>query len=194
MSLTASGKAVRVTAEGDPTPPDDTCAEPKAEAATVADVYLEQRPRLLRFLGKRLGRAEAEDVVQQSFLRLLSRQADDRDEVAQPRNYLFRIAWNLANDADDRARRQFSSAHIPLDDVELAGSNQLAALEARDELDRLEALICRMKPRTREIFLAHRLDGYSYREIAALTGLSVKGVERHMSLAIAFIDRRLGVR
>jgi RNA polymerase sigma-70 factor (ECF subfamily) len=56
-------------------------------------------------------------------------------------------------------------------------------------LQRLELALQRLKPRTREIFLAHRIDGYSYVEIAALTGLSVKGVEKHMSRAIAFIDR-----
>jgi RNA polymerase sigma-70 factor (ECF subfamily) len=50
----------------------------------------------------------------------------------------------------------------------------------------------RLRPLTREIFMAHRLDGYTYREIAARTGLSVKRVEKHMSRAIAQLDEILG--
>jgi RNA polymerase sigma-70 factor (ECF subfamily) len=51
-----------------------------------------------------------------------------------------------------------------------------------------------LKPITRQIFLAHRVDGYSYGEIAERTGLSVKGVEKHMSRAIAHIDRAFAQR
>ena len=69
--------------------------------------------------------------------------------------------------------------------------DQVAVLESRDTLRRLEAAISKLKPKTREIFLAHRLDGLSYAEIAELTGLSVKGVEKQMSKAIAKIDRLL---
>jgi RNA polymerase sigma-70 factor (ECF subfamily) len=39
--------------------------------------------------------------------------------------------------------------------------------------------------------LAHRIDGFTYAEIAERTGLSVKGVEKQMSKAIAKIDRLL---
>ena len=56
-------------------------------------------------------------------------------------------------------------------------------------LDRLEQALLRLSPRTREIFLAHRLDGYTYSEIAHRTGLSVKTVEKHMTRAIAALDR-----
>lgn len=64
-------------------------------------------------------------------------------------------------------------------------------LESRDTLRRLEFAISKLKPKTRAIFLAHRLDGLSYNEIAELTGLSVKGIEKQMSKAIAKIDRLL---
>ena len=48
-----------------------------------------------------------------------------------------------------------------------------------------------LKPKTRAIFLAHRVHGLSYAEIANRTGLSVKGVEKQMSKAIAHLDRML---
>ena len=49
----------------------------------------------------------------------------------------------------------------------------------------------RLKPLTRQIFLACRLDGYSYAEIAEQTGLSIRGVEKQMSRAIKQLGRHL---
>ena len=66
-----------------------------------------------------------------------------------------------------------------------------SAEEARDTLRRVEAAVLRLRPKTREIFMAHRVEGLSYAEIAQRTGLSVKGVEKQMSKAIAAIDRTL---
>jgi RNA polymerase sigma-70 factor (ECF subfamily) len=58
-------------------------------------------------------------------------------------------------------------------------------------LKRLEAAVLALPRKTREIFMAHRIDGLSYGEIAKITGLSVKRVERHMARAIYGIDRGL---
>ena len=69
--------------------------------------------------------------------------------------------------------------------------DQVAVLESRDTLRRLEQAMGKLKPKTREIFLAHRIHGFTYAEIAERTGLSVKGVEKQMSKAIAKIDRLL---
>jgi RNA polymerase sigma-70 factor (ECF subfamily) len=83
--------------------------------------------------------------------------------------------------------------HVPADDAVLTGTDTEAQLEARDMLERLETAMLRLRPLTREIFMAHRLDGYTYREIAERTGLSLKRVEKHMSRAIAQLDDVLGM-
>jgi RNA polymerase sigma-70 factor (ECF subfamily) len=49
----------------------------------------------------------------------------------------------------------------------------------------------RLRPKTREIFMAHRVEGLSYSEIAERTGLSVKGVEKQMGKALVQLDRYL---
>ena len=58
-------------------------------------------------------------------------------------------------------------------------------------LRRLECAMATMDPLPRELFLALRLDGLSYDEIAARTGLTVPEVERHIAEAIAHLDREL---
>jgi RNA polymerase sigma factor (sigma-70 family) len=67
--------------------------------------------------------------------------------------------------------------------------DELGRLEARDSLRRLETAMIRLKPRSRDIFLAHRLDGMTYLEIAEKTGLSVKRVEKIMSKTIGQLTR-----
>jgi RNA polymerase sigma-70 factor (ECF subfamily) len=62
---------------------------------------------------------------------------------------------------------------------------------AAEELARMEAIVRRMPRLTRDIFMAHRLDGMAYHEIARRTGLTVRQVERHMARAIADLDRGL---
>ena len=58
-------------------------------------------------------------------------------------------------------------------------------------LARLERAMATMDRRSREIFLAHRLDALSYEEIAARTGLMTQEVEQHIAHAIFHLDREL---
>jgi len=58
-------------------------------------------------------------------------------------------------------------------------------------LARLERAMATMERRSREVFLAHRLDALSYDEIAARTGLTVAEVEQHIARAIFHLDREL---
>lgn len=53
-----------------------------------------------------------------------------------------------------------------------------------EKLRRLEEAALSMPKLQREIFMAHRLDGMPYEEIARRTGLTVRQVERHIGRAI----------
>lgn len=181
----SEGRAV--VAEGEPLPPEDRVRS--TPGAGLDALYREHRPRLLRFLRRRTSNDNAADLVQQVFARMAALSVEYQRGIANPAGYLHRSAANLIVDEAKMATRRAAGRHVSTDDIELSALDQLAALEARDMLQRLEVALQRLKPRTREIFLAHRIDGYSYVEIAALTGLSVKGVEKHMSRAIAFVDR-----
>ena len=64
-------------------------------------------------------------------------------------------------------------------------------LDDAEILRRLERGMRTVPRRTREVFLAHRLDDMTYGEIAERTGLSVRDVERHIARAICAIDRSL---
>lgn len=181
------GRCDCAVVEPDPLPPLNDHGT--VEHLCLDALYREQRPSLLRFLRRRTSSDRALDIVQQTFLRVADAVATRSHPIANPVGYLHRTAANLAIDDARADVRRFSSGHIPVDAVELMAPDQVAALEARDMLNRLEHAMRRLKPRTREIFLAHRIDGFTYVEIAARTGLSVKSIEKHMSRAIAVVDR-----
>ena len=61
--------------------------------------------------------------------------------------------------------------------------------DSPERLKRLEQAVGRLPLITRETFLARRVDGLSYAEIAKLTGLSERQVERHMARAICRLVR-----
>lgn len=167
--------------------PDDHAVVRPAEWRFAA-LYRAQAPRLLRYFARRVGREEAHDLVQEAFACFIAAVSRQPRKVERPDAYLSTIARNLVAKRGRTAVRRSTALHVSTEDVALTGPNPEAHLEARDVLDRLETAMLRLRPMTREIFMARRIDGYTYREIAERTGLSLKRVEKHMSRAIAQLD------
>ncbi len=178
----------RFVSANEPLPPDDLARSSSPELDLL---YRRERPRLLRYLAARTSPDAAQDIVQHLFARIVARADRDDAQIASPSAYLRQGARNLVTDQAKAAARRSQHFHVPIDDVAVAGPDPVSALEARDKLARLQEAVSRLKPLTREIFLARRVDGYSYAEIAEQTGLSVKGVEKQMAKAIRLLRRHL---
>jgi RNA polymerase sigma-70 factor (ECF subfamily) len=162
------------------------------EAVCLDALYREESPRLVRSLSRRTSsREEARDLVQDIFCRMARLGAAGSLRLDRPQAYLSRIATNLLRDRAKQASRHMAASHMAADEGTLPGLDQQRLLESRDMLTRVEAAMLKLRPKTREIFMAHRIDGLSYAEIAERMGLSIKGVEKQMSKAIAQIDRLL---
>jgi RNA polymerase sigma factor (sigma-70 family) len=169
----------------------DADAAPQEARARLNDLYREHSPAMVRRLTRQTGcRDTALEIAQEAFLRLVRMRPGRFVGIEQAEAYLRRVTTNLLYDWG----RAHASAERSSADLEIVSSglvDQVAVLEARDTLRRLELAMGKLKPKTRAIFLAHRLDGLTYCEIAEQTGLSIKGVEKQMSKAIAKIDRLL---
>lgn len=177
-----------------PGPPDEAflqaCGASREASEQIEELYRQHSPALVRHLARRTGCSElARELANEAFLRIIRLAPAKLRSIEQPQAYLWSISANLLRDwgrgeaLDERSR---------LGDPSFDGMiDQVAVLETRDTLRRLEQAIGKLKAKTREIFLAQRIEGLSYAEIAARTGLSVKGVEKQMSKAIAKIDRIL---
>jgi RNA polymerase sigma factor (sigma-70 family) len=136
---------------------------------------------------RRRGRSEqdADDLVQEAFVRLAC--YERKQPVEKPEAFLMRTALNLSVDAyRTRASR---GEEVLLDDVVLVDTAPRAedVLLSRERLARLSECVARLNDKTRAIFLAHRVDGLSYREIGRLHGLSISSVEKHVAKAALLV-------
>lgn len=133
------------------------------------------------------GSAAAEDYLHSAFLRLEDYRRTH--EVQNPAGFLVRTAVNIA--ADEARRPSSRNADPrPVDDlIDIADSEPLAdeVFAARTRLERVKAGLAQLSPRTREIFLMHRVEGLKYREIASELGITVSAVEKHVAKAALFL-------
>jgi RNA polymerase sigma factor (sigma-70 family) len=150
--------------------------------------YRAHRNSLFHFLRRKAGPEEAPDLVQEVFARAAG--SEQRHQLINPGGFLRRIAQNLLI---DRARRQKSSPAIffPLreDSDAVTPAAQEWNLEAADLLRLYETAVDAMPPKTRRVFLMHRVDELTYREIHELLGISIATVEYHMMKALNQISK-----
>ncbi len=157
----------------------------------MQELYRRHSPRLIRQLTRATGSGDiARDLVHDTFVRLMRMNPISFGRIDRPEAFLQRISVNLLRD-HGRGRVHSERAQKALAVVSDPTFDQVSVLEYRETLARLERAMAKLKPRTREIFLAQRIEGLSYAEIAERTGLSIKGVEKQMSKAIAKIDRMI---
>ncbi|OAN55752.1 RNA polymerase subunit sigma-24 [Sphingobium sp. TCM1] len=175
---------------GDTARPLSSENRPTSSPIGLEELHRIHSRRLFRFFARHGARQDAADLVQDCFIRLAgAREKRPETAIERPEAYLSTIALNLLRERARVAARRRMAYHIPADEVPLAGNDPIAALEARDQLERLEASLARLSQKSRSVFLAHRRDGTSYKEIANQEGLSEKAVQRRMSKAIAHINR-----
>jgi len=172
-------------------PDHDTPADLAPEARTASGeatdeeflrLFLAQRERMEALVSRRVGcRATAADLIQDLFLRFWKR---PRRELDEPVTYLLRSARNLAIDhlrGEDARNRSLDG--LAAEPAAEAASPE-AALQAGDALQRIEAALHDLPPRTRHIFLLNRIHGRTYGEIARAMELSQSAVEKHMMRAL----------
>ena len=146
--------------------------------------FLTARKELLQFLTRRAGRNAAEDVAQDTWLRL--RERSDPEAWRAPRAVLFTTAANLATDAHRRstaADKLFSRDDVG-EGPASSGVDPEARADALGRLERLAAALEQLPPACREAFLLNRLDGLSHAQIAARLGISTKSVQRYIERAL----------
>jgi RNA polymerase sigma-70 factor (ECF subfamily) len=113
--------------------------------------------------------ALSDDLMQESYVRLLCASCLDQGEVAC-RRYLFRIATNLLH---DHWRRPKSTSIEQLPEELFAVGDGSASLDSKAMLVRALAL---MRPRDRQLLWLAHAESYSHHEIAEITGLGKASV------------------
>jgi RNA polymerase sigma factor (sigma-70 family) len=160
--------------------------------AALAGLYQAHARELHGFARRHVGRQEAEDVVQDTYLHLLQR--GNAATLEHPRAYLFRIAANLAMDLarKTKIRLHYADAGFGHDCNAEAPASPEAAAGGAMELRRLQASLAELPPLCRDAFLLNRIEDLTHAEIASRLGVSERTIDRYIVKAWAHLRGHFG--
>ena len=167
----------------------------------ISEIVAEQRSRLRNFIRRRVpDPSDAEDIVQKVFYELV-----EANRLLMPiehvTGWLFRVARNRITDLFRKKKPEpFSDAAVEDEDGELLRIEDLLpspdagpeALYFRNVLlEELEFALGELPSEQREVFVAHELEGRSFKELAAETGTSVNTLLSRKRYAVLHLRERL---
>lgn len=167
----------------------------------ISEVIAEEQSRLRSFIRRRVpNQADAEDLLQEVFFELVQAR-----RLLQPIDYvtgwLFRVARNRITDFFRKKKPEpFTDAAMENEEGELLEIEELLpspdagpeALYIRSALlDELKAALADLPSEQREVFLAHELEGRSFKDLAAETGVSVNTLLARKRYAVLHLRAKL---
>lgn len=167
----------------------------------ITEVIAEQRSRLRNFIRKRVpNEADAEDLLQEVFFELVQ-----ANRLFMPiefvTGWLFQVARNRITDLFRRKKPEnFTDASAMDEDGELMQvEDLLPSLDAGPDalylrrllLDELEVALAELPSEQRDVFIAHELEGRSFKELSAETGVNQNTLLSRKRYAVLQLRERL---
>lgn len=151
----------------------------------ISAVFISMRATLERAVGRIVPAKEIEDVVQDTYVRIL--QSEQLDCIKRPESYLYKTAVNLAKDYLKSAHHNLSAYVEDMDLVEHRQSDEDSVFKqfaSEQEFARFCDAVGELPEQCRRVFVLRKVYGFSQKEIAKSMGLSVSTVEKHIALGI----------
>ena len=167
----------------------------------ISEVVKREQPRLRNFIRRRVpDPRDAEDILQEVFYELV-----EANRLLMPiehvTGWLFRVARNRITDMFRKKKPEsFSDAAVANDDEELLRLEDLlpspdagpdAAYARNVLLDELEFALDELPDEQRDVFIGHELEGRSFKEMAAETGVSMNTLLSRKRYAVLHLRERL---
>lgn len=167
----------------------------------LARIVARERTRLINYVRRRVPSPEdADDIVQDVFYELVEAYRLP-EAIEQIGAWLFRVAHNRIVDHFRRARREGAlpvtatggedAGYIPWDLLPAPEAEPEAAYTHAVLLEALGAALDELPPEQRTVFIAHELEGRSFKTLSAETGLSVNTLLARKRYAVLYLRRRL---
>ncbi len=153
--------------------------EDETDESDVGQLYREHSDWLRRRVSRQFGPDDAEDLVQEAYVRTASR----RRSLSHPRGFLLTVAFNLGRDLARRRKTAVCAGAGPSEDGPAAGMS--VSFGGQIETVMLKQIVLALPEADRRVFLMSRFEGLSNSAIARALGISVKTVEWRMSRALA---------
>ena len=154
----------------------------KDTSRSITEAFVKHETFLKRFLSRFLSRPQdIEDVVQDTYLKAFS--AEKKQQIHQPKAFLFRVARNAALTELSKKSRQVMKYVEDYDDSEIISDG--ISVEDRVLASEKLGLFCQsaleMTPKCRRVFLMAKVYGMSYKEISAELEIGQSAVEKHVA-------------
>jgi RNA polymerase sigma factor (sigma-70 family) len=167
----------------------------------ISEAIEREKTRLRNFIGRRVADpSDAEDILQEVFYELVEAYRLMKP-IEQVGAWLFRVARNRITDLFRKKKPQASTNDsaiaddgepVTLEDLLPSPDAGPEALYARTMLlEELEDALEELPDEQREVFLAHEIEGRSFKELAAETGLSVNTLLSRKHYAVVHLRDRL---
>jgi RNA polymerase sigma factor (sigma-70 family) len=154
---------------------------------------------LMAYFAKRIrNRSDAEDLTQETLLRILG--SPTISELQHASAYVFTIASNLLKEYRLKLHRFNPEVCVPIESA-LASELESELVEDltperlllnRDSLDEALRILEELGERTRDIFVLFRLENMKQKDIAKAFGISQSTVEKHVMRAVLHLATRQG--
>ena len=159
----------------------------------IAETVERERGRLRRFIQSRVpDRWDAEDILQDVFFELVEayRLVKPIEEAGA---WLFRVARNRIIDRFRKKRPEpLTEARRSLEDLLPSPDAGPEAAYARGVLlDELDTALDELPEEQRFVFVAHEIEGRSFRDLAAQTGVPINTLLSRKHSAVRQLRRRL---
>lgn len=149
------------------------------------------RPGLMMFFLRRLGNhAEAEDMIQEVFVRLA---ALDGKQVQSQEAYIFRMAVNLLRDHSrrEKVRYNYRAQSLASEEAGIDVIDPLRVVAAQESMEDLTEALRELPELTRDIFVLYRIENVDKREIAQTFNISLSTLERHLTRAMVHLTKSI---
>jgi RNA polymerase sigma factor (sigma-70 family) len=167
----------------------------------ISAIVVEERSRLRNFIRRRVpDPADVEDILQEVFYELVeaNRRLMPIDHVT---GWLFRVARNRITDLFRKKRPEtFSDAEVEDQDGERLRIEDLLPSPATGPealyvrhllLDELALALHELPTEQREVFIAHELEGRSFKEMSAASGVNINTLLARKRYAVLHLRERL---
>jgi RNA polymerase sigma factor (sigma-70 family) len=168
----------------------------------ISEAIEREQGRLRNFIRKRVpDKGDAEDILQDVFYELVEAYRLMKP-IEQVSAWLFRVARNRITDLFRKNKPKTlsnGSVTVAADGEILLLEDLLPSPDAGPEaayarsilLDELDAALDELPEEQRDVFVAHELEGRSFKEMAASTGLSVNTLLSRKHYAVTQLRQRL---
>jgi RNA polymerase sigma factor (sigma-70 family) len=174
------------------------------ENRSLADTFAQESARLRSFVRRRVvDPADAEDILQDAFYELVEARRMLRP-IEQVGAWLFRVARNRITDLMRRRRTrgtELSSTEANLidefpgesieDRLPSPDAGPEAAYARRILLEALDDALEELPEEQRSVFVAHELEGRSFKDLAAESGVALNTLLARKRYAVLHLRRRL---